>query len=190
MDKKLFRRQEILGVLASLLLTFLMWQVYGLTKGNPLGVIFGSVNNSIWEQLKALIIAYVVFGGLELFISKPYFRQFVVGKAWGLYGVIASYIILRYITTAVFNVYVNCVVALISFLVGYLISYFVTNFKADLRDLFIPSFFMLVLIFVMFFSFSAFPPKLPLFEDPDTGLYGIIPDYIDTGAIILNYLYP
>lgn len=188
MDRKLFKRQEMLGVFVSLMLTFLMWQIYNLTKGNPLGVIFGSVNNSIWEQLKALIISYVVFGGLELFTSKPYFRQFVVGKAWGLYGVISAYIILRYITISVFNVFVNSFVALVSLIIGYVVSYFVTNFKADLRDLFVPSFFMLVLIFVMFFSFSAFPPKLTLFQDPDTGMYGIIPDYIDTGAIILNYM--
>lgn len=188
MDKKLFKSQEILGVLASLILTLVMWQVYNLTKGNPLGVIFGSVNNSIWEQLKGLIVAYVVFGGVELFTCKPRFKQFVTAKAWGLYGVISAYILIRYVTSSVFNVFTNCLAALAALILGFLISYLAANLRSDLRDLFIPSFFMLVLIFVMFFSFSAFPPRLSLFQDPDTGLYGIVPDYIDTGAVILNYL--
>jgi hypothetical protein len=186
MDRKLFKTQEIVGIALSLIVTFIMWQVYSFTQGNPIGVIFGSVNGSIWEHLKGLIVSYVLFGGLELFTSKPHFRQFVVAKAFGLYGVIFVYIILRHLTASFLNIYVNCGVALIALVVGFVISYLVTTNRADLRDLFMPSFFMLVLLFVMFFSFSVFPPKLVLFQDPDTGLYGIIPDYIDTGAIILN----
>jgi hypothetical protein len=131
----------------------------------------------------------VFFGVIELFSSKPYFRQFVVAKTFGLSTMIVVYIILRHTFSFAFNTFTNSIIALISIGTGFAVSYVLTNSKIDMRDLFIPGFFLLTLIFVMFFSFSVFPPQLPLFQDPQTGFYGIIPDYIDTGAVILNSLY-
>lgn len=188
MDKRLFKSQELIGILGSLVITLLLWQLYTITNGNPIGIIFGCVNQSIWEQLKALILSYVLLGTFELFTSKPYFRQFVVAKSTGLYCVIAVYIIIRYLSLGAFSIYTNIGAAIVSLALGYTLSYFLTNLHTTLRDLFIPCCFMLLLIFVMFFSFTVFTPQLSIFVDPDTGMYGIIPQYIDTGAMVLDAL--
>ena len=45
---------------------------------------------------------------------------------------------------------------------------------------------MLLLIFIMYFSFSAFPPRMDLFLDKESGMYGIIPEHIDIGAEALS----
>ncbi len=188
MNKRLYVNQERIGAVFSLLLTVFLWQIYNLTTGNPIGILFGAVNDSIWEQLKCLILGYVAFGLIELVSSKPYFRQFTVSKAMGLCSTIILYIFLRYFLWGIYNTYVNLATALCALIGGYVVSAVVIGTGKRVRDLFTVSCFMLLLIFVMYFSFTIFPPHLALFQDPSTGLYGIIPDYIDTGAMVLNML--
>ena len=38
----------------------------------------------------------------------------------------------------------------------------------------------------MYINFTAKVPKLKIFKDPLSGIYGIIPKKYDTGAIYLN----
>lgn len=48
---------------------------------------------------------------------------------------------------------------------------------------------MMLLLIAVYCSFAVFPPHMILFEDIQTGMYGIIPEYIDSGAIALDTLY-
>lgn len=189
MDRRLFKSQEIAGTVLSIIFTFLLWRLYDFTSGNPIGVLFGCVNNSIWEQIKAIILSYVAFALFELFTSKPYFKQFTAAKSVGLYASAAVYVIMRYAASGIFNVYTNCIEATVAVIIGYVISYKLTIMKTELRDIFAVACFMFFLVFMMYFSFTVFVPQLALFEDPDTGLYGIIPEYIDTGALLLDKIY-
>lgn len=188
MNRRLYVNQERIGAVFSLLLAVFLWQIYNLTSGNPIGILFGAVNQSIWEQLKCVILGYVIFGLTELVTSKPYFRQFTVSKAVGLYSAIILYIILRYFLWGIYNTYVNLAITAAALIGGYIVSVIVMGFGERVRDLFTVSCFMLILVFVMYFSFTIFPPHLALFQDPDTSLYGIIPDYIDTGAMVMDIL--
>lgn len=186
MDRKLFKAQELSGIVISSLFVFLLWNLYSFTGGNPIGVLFGSVNGSIWEQLKPMLLCYVAYSGFELFSSKPYFRQFVAAKSLGIYAMLIVYILFRSLCPNPCNIYLNCIFTVVSFAAGYFLSRWVTLLNKPLGELFMPACFMLLLLFVMFFSFTVFPPRIWLFRDYSTGLYGIIPDYIDTGAIVLD----
>ncbi|MCH5303510.1 MAG: hypothetical protein J1E41_01485, partial [Ruminococcus sp.] len=150
---------------------------------STIGVLFGSVNTSIWEQLKPIILCYILFGVLELMCAKPYFRQFVVSKALGLYLSVFIYIILSKVLPSSFS----APITLISLAVGFIFSKFMTLSRKDISWLFSVACFMLLLIFVMYFSFSVFPPRMNLFLDSESGMYGIIPDAVDRGATYLNF---
>lgn len=189
MKKKLFLFCETGGFITTALATVLLWNVYGLTGENLVGALFGSVNLSIWEQVKPMLLCYMFCGLVELVVSKPYFRQFVVAKFVGLYSVLLSYIGLRSMFMSVFSNNVNIIITIVSLACGYFVSCILTVSHYPLRSLFPTACFMILLLFVLCFSFTAFPPAGMLFADPITNLYGIVPDYIDVGAIILNNMY-
>ena len=83
--KKSFMYLELCGIpfifVCGIFLSFL----YEITDGSVIGIVFGSVNNSIWENVKLFSLPFVVWGVIELAFSIPYFRQFVVAKVFALY---------------------------------------------------------------------------------------------------------
>ena len=186
MKIKLFSIQEIVGIFAVGVAAFCMWSMYVLTDGLLVTVLFCSVNGSIWEQLKPLLLCYFLYGGYELFSSKPYFRRFVVAKAFGVYAVLAVFIVLCHLLPYAQNIFIKCIVCAVSLTAGFLVSRRITLMERDLGDMFTVACLMLLLVFVMFVSFTAYPPRLELFRDPNTSMFGIIPDYIDVGAFVLG----
>lgn len=186
MKTKIFNIQEIVGIFAVAVAVFAMWEMYILTNGLLVTVLFCSVNGSIWEQLKPLLLCYFLYGGYELFSSKPYFRRFVVAKAFGVYTVLAVFIVLCHILPYAQSIVVKCIVCVVALSAGFLVSRRITLMDHDLSDMFTVACFMLLFVFVMFVSFTAYPPRLELFRDPETSMFGIIPDYVDVGAFMLS----
>lgn len=189
MNKNLFKLQEIAGLFFTVLMTCLMWNIYELSDRSLAGALFGSVNHSIWEQAKPLLLCYIFYGLIEITTSKPFFKQFIVAKFVGLYAVLLSYIALRSLFSSCFNDTVNLLLTIFSLFLGFLLSYKLTMSDYPLKNLFPTSCFMILLLFVICFSFTAFPPQGMLFVDPVTNLYGIVPDFIDVGAIVLDKSY-
>ncbi len=189
MNKKLFRLQETGGFVATVILTLFLWSVYHLTGRTLPGALFGAVNLSIWEQVKPMLLGYILYGLAEITTSRPFFRQFIVAKFVGLYSILLLYITQRSLLLNEFDGKINILIAVLSLLVGYLLSYKLTVCDYPLSHLYPTACFMILILFILSFTFTAFPPKGLLFIDPVTNLYGIVPDYIDVGAIILNNMY-
>ena len=61
--------------------------------------------------------------------------------------------------------------------------------ERKIEQLFLPCVFMMLLLIAVYCSFTVFPPHMVIFEDTAMGMYGIIPEYIDSGAITLDTLY-
>lgn len=176
---KLFKAMELCSAAVCVAFVYLLGGLYELTDKNPLGVLFGVVNGSIWESMKPIILTYFVYSGLELLAAKPYFRSFVASKAVGLYVCCAVYLLLSY-----FSPLTMLLRAFAALFLGFLTSYLLM--KRGISSFFSLGCFMLLLIFVMYFSFTANPPRLELFRDPYTSLYGIIPTDYDFGADFLE----
>lgn len=189
MRKKLFIFLEIIGIVISFVTTLLLWNIYEFSNRAFVSTLFGSVNYSIWEQMKVIIFSYIFFGLIELIYIKPYFKQYVVAKFIGLYVVLLLYIALRSLYLREFDIKMNLLLGAISIIVGYFISCILTLTEYSLEGLFPTACFMILLLFLLCFTFTAFPQKGELFRDPLTDLYGIIPWYIDVGAIVLNQMY-
>lgn len=188
MDNRL-KRLEICGVFFVFICGTLLHFLYDWTNGSALGVLFGAVNESVWEHIKIFAMPYVVWSIIELAFSIPYFRQFVVAKVMGLYllgGLIISFFYL-YTTitgTAVLIIDILSVFAWIS--ISHLFSYKITTSNKDLRNLFPLCLGLLFLFVVMYFCFTAVPPHIDIFRDPVTDMYGIIPENIDVGAYFMS----
>lgn len=192
MDKKLFRRLEIAGVFFTFFFAVFLHFIYDLTNGSIVSIIFGSVNESIWEHMKIYGISYVIWAVVELLVIKPKFKQFVVSKMIALTFLLLAIPLFYYGYTFFTKepiLFVDIGTSIVWVIISFFISYRLVLSDKDLSGFYHISLLVLLLYIVMFFSFSVFPPKLELFRDTVTGMYGIIPQNIDSGAISLDLIY-
>lgn len=185
MDKNRLKKYEIAGVFAVIAATAALHFSYELTGGAMWSIIFGSVNESVWEHIKIFTMPYFVWGIIEFCICRPHFRRFFVCKIAGLYFLGLAIPVFYYIYTfftgrpiIVVDILSSAVWVVIAFVIPYKL-YFCPK---TLEIWFSSALFMLILFMAMYFSFTACPPRADLFRDPVTGLYGIIPPYMDVGA--------
>ncbi|MBR1731211.1 MAG: hypothetical protein IJ725_02115 [Ruminococcus sp.] len=170
---------EIIGFFVAAAGVVFLWNVYDLSGKSTISIVLGAVNSSIWEKTKCIFICCLLCGLTELLCVKPRFRQFVTAKVLGLSMSMLVFIIL--------NCFADDLASLCAaFLCGFVCSCVLTLSKFRLNRYFAPACFLLMLLFMMTFSFTAFAPKLPIFRDPYTGCYGIIPQSFDMGALSLN----
>ena len=97
MKVKFFRNLEIVGAFFVFSLAFLLHYIYQLTDGTVFSILFGAVNESVWENTKIFLIAYAIWGLVELLVSNVYFKPFVVGKVLGIYFMGFFIIIMHYL---------------------------------------------------------------------------------------------
>lgn len=174
---------EACGVLFVILSSFFMSKLYELCSGELLGVMFGSVNQSIWETCKTLLLPYLFWGLIELLSLSPHMRRFTSAKTISLYFLGFIYIGLNLIPGIE---HYKAVTAIISVCASFILSYVLYYSKLNLNAFFPPSVFLLFLFWAVYFSFTPFPPENRIFLDAQTGLYGIIPPGFDRGAAVLD----
>lgn len=182
MRKTLYKSLELSGIIFCMAAVHLLRSLSEVLGECTISILFGSVNNSIWEKMKPIILIYLLYGLVQLMCARPYFRRFVSAKALSLYIILLIYILLSRITPDEYN----ACVTLAALSAGFILCEYLTLNVEKTAELFPAACFMLLLIFVMYFSFTAFPPKLDIFLDRESGMYGIIPNYIDIGAVNLS----
>ena len=85
MDKRAVALSEAAGCVLIYSAAVLLHFVYPLSKGAALSIVFGSVNESVWEHTKIFAAPYIGWALLQLCWLKVHFRQYVVAKVIGLY---------------------------------------------------------------------------------------------------------
>lgn len=189
MNKKLFKKYEVVCLALSCLGSVLMWYIYKWGSKGVVSAMVSTVNNSPWENTKPLVLVYIFLGIIELGVARPPLRQFVVAKFVGVYIVLLMFIAISSIIDSADNLFIKIVGMCVTMLLAYVVSYKITTSNNSAGQFFMTACFMLLLLVVMIVSFTVFPPHGKLFADADTGLYGIVPDYIDVGAIVLDKIY-
>lgn len=189
--QKSLRNMEVGGVFFVLAFSVFL-RYYYTWAGGALGVLISSVNNSIWENTKVFIISYMFWAVIEVLFLKPPFKQFVVSKVIAVYSMgaasLAASCAAGYLLGSC-ELWVSMALGIVFVCFAQFLSYYLTNAHYTLKAWFVQAVFLLVLLIVMLCCFSVFPPEIQLFQDADTGLYGIIPDNIDVGAFYLDSLY-
>ena len=177
---------ESIGVFFVLICSVFMSKLNSLCDGNLVGMMFGSVNQSIWESCKTLLLPYLIWGAIELLSLSPRMHRFTVAKTITLFFLGITYISVRLI----YGYDKPCIfAAVICVIAAFTMSFFLYKSKYDLTSLFPVSVFLLFLFWAIYFSFTPFPPKNLIFLDPQTGIYGIIPAHFDLGAAELDAIY-
>lgn len=140
-----------------------------------LAILFGAVNESVWEHIKIFSVAYLGFALLQLLWIRVDFRRYVAAKTAGLYFLMGGIIALHYGAAAVAGeppAWADIGGAAVLVILAQLLSYRLTVGRLSLREYFAPALLLLALYYLMFFSFTIYPPKTALFRDPLTGGYG------------------
>lgn len=149
---------------------------------SALEILFCSVNDSAWERTKAVVCAYFIWWGLELLLLRLPFYRFAVAKTLSLYLCILLMFAFHFIYLSMGQGDIKIADTAFSFF-ALCISAFVTIrlTKAEKSgELFYPCVFLLMLMFVMFFCFSIFPPKMFLFKDYTKEIYGFLEKSVET----------
>lgn len=192
MVKDRLKKLEIAGVFFVIILSIFLQNLYSITNRNLVGVMFGSVNHSIWEFTKTLLLPYFLWSMIELLSLRTPFRRFVVSKTISLYFLGISYILITLVTNLLglcTNALPELVAAVACVAMSQYLSLHLIRLDFNIKNLYMPSILLLLLFAALFLSFTVFPPEMYIFKDRDTGLYGIIPEYIDKGAIALDVFY-
>lgn len=189
MNKKLYRTLSVIGVPVIYLIATALHFFYDLSNGSVLSILFSAVNESVWEHVKIFAVGFVIWTFVELLWTKPPFKKFITAKTLSLYFLSLSIIVFFYSYTTVVGEPILAVDLISSFIFVVLtqyISYRLVVSDNNISDYFAVAIMLLMLFFVMFFSFTLFPPKIDLFKDPVTGMYGIINENVDLGAVFLD----
>ncbi len=176
MNAQRLKRYEISGAVLIFASAVLLHFSYELTNGNVFAILFGSVNESVWENVKNFMLPYVLWGFVELFCLRPPLRQFAVAKTAGLYFLVFANIISFYIYTFFTGgpiLAADIIFSAIWLAAAQYVSYKTATSEKIPENSFSVACFLLLLFLVMYFTFTAFPPKIDLFRDNVTGTYGI-----------------
>ena len=173
-----------------------LWQFTGLTFTAVLGTLshflyewtgilafapFCAVNESTWEHMKILFFPMLLFA----FIQFPFFRK-ETANFWKikLIGITLGTLlipVLFYTIIGAFGVspdWVNISIFFLSAGIAYAVeSQLFKTEKQTAPSVFwkIAPLILLVLFSLAFIAFTFYPPTLPLFKDPLSGGYGLIP---------------
>ena len=176
MDKRKFAISEGAGVVAIYLAASFLHFTYALSGGGTLSAIFGAVNESVWEHVKIFSAAYSGYAAAQLMWLRVPFRKYITAKCAGLYFLMGSVIGFYYLYTSLTggNILLADLISSAVFVaLAQLISYRMTVTDKDTSELYYPALALIMLYYLMFFSFTVFPPRVGLFRDPVSGGYGL-----------------
>lgn len=167
------------------------WQFAGFTVTLALGTVLhflfdwtgavslapiSAVNESTWEHMKILFFPMLFFACVQYWFFRAEFTGFWWIKLIGIAVGVLSIPILFYTYNGAFGKtpdWLNITFFFLSAGIGFFVEYLL--FRKDFALPFSWIAFACLLTFSALFVFFTFrPPFLPLFQDPVTGLYGII----------------
>lgn len=151
---------------------------YDLLWKNPLVGLVSPVNESVWEHCKMVVWPIILWW--SLYYIGPGQTQNIQADAW-FTGALASLMtalltipLVFYFYTQAFGVellWVDIALLFASLLFGQLMGLHVYRHGGGLSMMFVLVLFAAIVLAFMIFTF--FPPRIPLFRDSSTGLYGI-----------------
>ncbi|MBQ4603950.1 MAG: hypothetical protein IJB16_05030 [Clostridia bacterium] len=173
--KKSLKLWQIVGFVFTGIWGVVLHFLYDWTNKSLIAAPFSAVNESVWEHMKLLFLPMFVFALIEYgFIGRDN-KNFWCVKLWGAIIGLLFIPIVYYGYTGIFGVnadWLNIVI----FFVAAAISYFLENVLYKNRTVCSSqnvAFLILCTIALLFIILTFVQPRIPLFQDPATGGYGI-----------------
>ena len=176
MKKQAVALSEAAGCVFIYAVAVLLHYIYPLSRGSALSILLGAVNESVWEHTKIFSAAYLVWSVLQLCWLKVGFHRYVTVKCIGLYTLIGLIAGCYYAYTAFTGksvLLVDILTSLAAVVLTQALTFLLETGDNRLADYFMPALMLLMLYYLMFFSFTAYPPKIELFRDPVSDTYGL-----------------
>lgn len=151
---------------------------YDLSGGSALVAPFSAVNESVWEHMKLLFMPSFVFALVQSAFWGDGYENFWCAKLAGITAGLAAIPVLYYTYTGIFGVNADWFNITIFFIAAALATFIETQLlKREEKFCFSPllAFAILCIIFVSFVLLTFVQPQIPLFRDPVTNSYGIVP---------------
>ena len=163
------------GFAVSTLLGTVLHFLYEWTGESPLVAVFSGVNESTWEHMKLLYWPLVLFAAIQWYFFRTEKNYWPVKLASTLLG-LGLIPVLFYTYNGVFGKspdWVNITIFYIAAAAAFGFEWWA--FRKDLLQCKHPQLALgaMILIGALFIVFTFAVPKIPLFQDPVTGGYGI-----------------
>ncbi len=149
---------------------------YELSGRNIIVAVFSSVNESVWEHVKILLIPFLLWSIAEYYILNPHIKRLIVARCAGALTIMFLTVCFFFVYSGIWGnhvLWIDIVSAFLWIACGELVSIRIINSDKNVSDIFPISAALLCLIIVMLLCFSVSPPKIGLFRDPVTQLYGL-----------------
>ena len=166
---------EVVGTLFIIFLGSAFHFTYELSGRVAVIGAFSAVNESVWEHLKLPFWPSLLWMLIEIYPLRKAVSNFFTAKAIGI-------IIMIGIIPAVFYTYtlfteeilaVDIATFIIAVIVGQIVSFRLFKKGNPSKRTEIIAIFVIALLAIIFVSFMFYPPHLSIFQDSNTGQYGI-----------------
>ena len=166
---------EIAGTLFIIFLGTALHFTFDFSGRNPIVGSFSAVNESVWEHLKLPFWPALLLMLIEIYPLRKEVSNFFAAKAIGL-------IVMIVIIPAVFYAYtvfteeilvVDIATFMIAVVVGQVTSYKLYKKDTSSKRTEIVALIVITLLAIIFVTFTYYPPHLSIFQDSNTGQYGI-----------------
>ena len=167
---------QFVGFVFTSVVGTLLHFLYEWTGESVIVGLFSAVNESIFEHMKLLFFPMLLFAFIEAKYIGEEYDNFWCAKLVGTLVGAGLIPVIYYTYTGIFGVnadWFNIIIFFITAAISYMVE---TRIMESGRCSFIqPNLakFILIIIAAVFIVFTFFPPKIPLFEDPITAIYGI-----------------
>lgn len=161
------RANLLLGILFTLILGILLHFFYDWSGENPFVALFAPVNESVWEHLKLLFFpafAYTLFEIIVLFkTSGSYLTARICGLLLGMFFIVSAFFTYTGISGRSFLV-LDILIFVISVFIAFSSSRYIEVHYPGFHLPLLANFALLLLLVILFFSFTFSPPQLPLYQ--------------------------
>ena len=170
------KRSRIISTISIFLLCFLFHFIYDWIP-NYITAIFFPVNESIWEHMKLLFSAVVMYGIIDYIILQKFkikYNNFFTNLFVTGISIIPIYLImfLPVYYKIGENMLITIGIMLIAIIISQVISYYILK-AHDLDKLNIISLILIIMTYIVFAYLTYYPIKTELFFDTQEEKYGL-----------------
>ena len=168
---------QVIVIIVCIILGILLHFTYQWSGENLFVASFSAVNESVWEHLKLVFYPMLIMAIAEYPFVRQIDNNYIEAKTIGVF-VAMSFMVLSFFTyTGILGTnfaIINILIFIISINLGEWIAYRLMKINAESTALTKILAIIVVLFFLIgFIVFTYYTPKVNLFRDPITGVYGI-----------------
>jgi hypothetical protein len=176
MDKRNIFIKELIGFFLITIVGSLFHFCYEWSGGLKLVALFCAVNESVWEHLKIGIWPAFFYALYEYFSFGRRNKNFWIAKAAALYIIPITITFVFYLVKAFTGhhfLWLDIGMFVAAIALSQLVSYRIITSSKDYSKYKAAALILLTVMIIAFSLLTYFPPKLELFKDPRSGIYGI-----------------